>query len=231
MNLGAHCGDRAEDVARNRALLQSLLPGPLRWIKQVHGNEVDCRLTPGLEAGESIDEEFSPGQGPVARTEADAQAAFTHGTVCAVMTADCLPVFFSDLEGTRVAVAHAGWRGLANGILQSTVSSLDADPGRLLAWLGPSISGSVYEVGAEVVTAFNQGTVDVSAAFTARNDRWLLDMNLAARTILSRLGLTQVFGGSMCTYQDSERFFSHRRDGTTGRMAHVIWFDNGAKNV
>jgi len=174
---------------------------------------------------------LSRSRDPAGRTEADAQAAFAPGIVCTVMTADCLPVFFCDFEGTKVAVAHAGWRGLANGILQATVSRLEADPGRLLAWLGPSISGSVYEVGAEVVTAFKQGTDDVSTAFTARNDRWLLDLNLAARIILNRLGLPRVFGGGMCTYKDPERFFSHRRDGITGRMAHVTWIDDGARNA
>jgi len=141
-----------------------------------------------------------------------------------VLAADCLPVLFCDRAGSRVAVAHAGWRGLAGGVLEATVRALDTDPAALLAWLGPAIGPAVYEVGEEVAEAFRaQRADDFRAAFTPRGNRWLLDLYAAARLRLAMVGLTAVYGGGLCTYSDPARFFSHRRDGVTGRQASLIW--------
>jgi hypothetical protein len=221
LNLGEHCGDAPEHVRRNRERLLQHLPAPPQWLRQVHG--VTVARHPGL-----------PGAAPKADTpegdapEADALVAFGRGQVCAVLTADCLPVFFCDRGGSRVAVAHAGWRGLADGVLAATVRALETDPGSLLAWLGPAIGPAVYEVGAEVAAAFRDSLRDhFAACFTAvatdGSERWLLDLYAVARLQLAAAGLTAVYGGGLCTYSDPARFFSHRRDGVSGRMASLIW--------
>jgi hypothetical protein len=212
LNLGERCGDNAEHVRRNRERLSQHLPAAPLWLRQVHGDAVARH--PGAE----------PGAEPLTEPEADALVAFEPGRVCAVLTADCLPVFFCDRAGTRVAVAHAGWRGLAGGVLEATVQALETDPTDLLAWLGPAIGPAVYEVGEEVAEAFRASLgADFSAAFTARGDRWLLDLYAAARLKLAAAGVGDVRGGGLCTYSDPARFFSHRRDGVSGRQASVIW--------
>jgi len=206
MNLGERCGDSAEHVRSNRDRLAGLLPAPPQWSRQVHGTAVARH----------------PGH-PGPEQEADALVAFAPGRVCAVLTADCLPVVFCDRAASRVGVAHAGWRGLAGGVLQATVSALECDPGELMAWLGPAIGPSVYEVGADVVAAFPG---EFEQGFTPRGDRWLLDLYSVARLKLAAAGVEAVFGGGFCTFSEPGRFFSFRRDGVTGRMATLVWLEH-----
>jgi YfiH family protein len=209
LNLGEHCGDQPDSVGRNRALLSRSLPAAPLWLRQVHGSRVVRH--PGRA-------DHPP--------EADAVVALEAGRVCAVLTADCLPVFLCDRAGTRVAVAHAGWRGLAAGVLRATVGALGGAPAELMAWLGPAIGPTAYEVGDDVVAALEAGSgPDLSPAFLPHGDRWLLDMYLAARLQLEHAGVPAVHGGSLCTFSDPQRFFSFRRDGVTGRMASLIWLE------
>lgn len=216
LNLGEHCGDDPERVRRNRARLAQHLPAPPQWLRQVHGNTVARHA--GDPPGQSSAENGSNAP------EADALVAFEPGRVCAVLTADCLPVFFCDRAGSRVAVAHAGWRGLAGGVLEATVRALETGPADLLAWLGPAIGPAVYEVGEEVAAAFRDSLgADFAGALTPSGERWLLDLYAAARLKLAAAGLTEVRGGGLCTYSDPARFFSHRRDGVSGRQASLIW--------
>jgi len=206
LNFGKSCGDDPEHVAKNRQLLNELLPDAPRWISQVHGTNVAS----WEEANASI-------------VTADAIYTDKPGQVCAVMTADCLPVVFCDRAGTRVAVAHAGWRGLAAGILESTVARLDCEPAELVAWLGPAIGPEAFEVGKDVYDTFvNQNTEDV-IAFKSYRDRWLADIYRLARLRLARVGIDEVSCGDSCTYSDASKFYSYRRDGVTGRMATMIW--------
>jgi YfiH family protein len=211
LNLGDRCGDDPERVRRNRQRLSERLPAPPQWLRQVHGTAVARHPgEPLVEAG--------------AAPEADALVAFEPGRVCAVLTADCLPVLFCDRAGSRVAVAHAGWRGLAGGVLEATVRALETEPADVLAWLGPAIGPAVYEVGDEVAGAFRDSLgADFAGALTPSGERWLLDLYAAARLKLAAAGLTVVRGGGLCTYSDPARFFSHRRDGVTGRQASLIW--------
>ena len=210
LNLGERCGDDPERVRRNRARVAALLPAPPQWLRQVHGTDVVRH--PG--------EPGAPGEPP---PEADALVADCPGAVCAVLAADCLPVLFCDRAGTRVAAAHAGWRGLAAGVLQATVRALDTEPGELLAWLGPAIGPAVYEVGPEVAQAFAGHENGVRRG--RGDDRGLLDLYTVARLKLAEAGVTAVYGGGLCTFSDPARFFSFRRDGTTGRMASVVWIE------
>lgn len=209
LNLGLGSGDEREAVDANRALLMraAALPGPPCWLHQVHGR----RVVPAATA-------------TTATTKADGCVAERPGRVCAVLTADCLPVLFCDRAGTRVAAAHAGWRGLAAGVLEATVEALGS-PGRsLLAWLGPAIGPSAYEVGTEVRAAFLATDPEAAAAFVpSPGGRWLADLYLLARQRLNRAGVESVFGGHWCTFSDARRFYSHRRDGRSGRMASLIW--------
>jgi hypothetical protein len=186
--------------------LRRHLPDEPLWLNQVHG--IRCVRAEAAVAG----------------VEADAVTARSAGKVCAVLTADCLPVLLCDEAGSVVAAAHAGWRGLAAGVLESTVAEM-AVPGRqLLAWLGPAIGPAVFEVGGEVVAAFTANDRAAVAAFKARlNGKWHCDLYALARRRLQALGLTRISGGGLCTYSDGERFYSYRRDGATGRMASLIW--------
>ncbi len=209
LNLGDHVDDRPRDVRENRRRLREALDLPAEpvWLRQVHGRGVAV-----LRGGERTPE---------------ADAAFTRvpGVVCAVLTADCLPVLFADTRGGAVAAAHAGWRGLAGGVLESTLGCFD-DPGRVLAWLGPAIGPEAFEVGDEVRAAFADIQPEAAAAFRPhRPGRWLADIYALARLRLARAGLGRVFGGGHCTWREAGRFFSYRRDGITGRMASMIWFD------
>jgi YfiH family protein len=157
---------------------------------------------------------------------ADASVARQTGAVCVVMTADCLPVLFCDRAGTRVGAAHAGWRGLAGGILGATIKALDVPPSQLMAWLGPAIEQDAFEVGDEVHEAFLQLAADNAAAFrTNARARWQADLYQLARNELARLGVTAVYGGGFKCFADSERFFSYRRDSRTGRMATLVWLE------
>lgn len=214
LNLGLHCGDDPQAVRVNRERLQAWLPGLPAWIAQVHGAEVVDAATVGLDQ-------------PV-RT-GDASIAAQAGLVCAVMTADCLPVLFADLEGKVVGASHAGWRGLAAGVLGETVRAMRlAGAGEITAWLGPAIGPSAFEVGEDVRAAFAAALPGAAtlAAFTPKSDqpaKFLADMGALARLMLAQDGITRIHGGGLCTATAPERFYSYRRDGVTGRQASLIW--------
>jgi YfiH family protein len=215
LNLGDHVGDAPESVAANRALLRDrlALPGEPLWLRQVHG----CAVV-----GDPVEE----GSGAC---EADAAVALGPGTVCAVLTADCLPILMCDRAGTRVAAVHAGWRGLAAGVCEAAVARMQAAPADLLVWLGPAIGPRAFEVGDEVRAAFLGEDPGAAAAFCpSPGGRWLADLYLLARQRLGALGVGEVWGGDLCTYTDARRFYSYRRDGVTGRMASLIWLDPDA---
>jgi YfiH family protein len=219
LNLGTHVGDHAADVARNRERLAACLPSMPQWLEQVHG----CAVA-------TVDHVAAPGA-PV--PQADASLAAAPGHVCAVMTADCLPVLLCDAQGSVVGAAHAGWRGLCHGVIEATLARMQAAAGggaaRWLAWLGPAIGPDAFEVGAEVREAFlAQARPDeqaaVAAAFRAgAADKYFADIYALARTRLVRAGCTEVYGGDACTVTDADRFYSYRRDGVTGRMASLVW--------
>ena len=205
-NLGDHVGDDPACVAANRAALRRHLPGDPLWLQQVHGTTV-------VDAGSTF--------APVA-----ADAAYTRqaGKVCAVMTADCLPVLFCDRAGTVVAAAHAGWRGLLAGVLEATVAGMGTPASELLAWLGPAIGPHCFEVGDEVRAAFVARDPAAASAFTAHGaGKWLADIYRLARQRLQAAGVAAIRGGGLCTVSEPERFFSYRRDGVTGRMATLVW--------
>jgi len=209
LNLSRSGGDDPENVSTNRRLLSGLLPDKPCWISQVHGTNVASWEEANAEV-------------------VTADAIYTHrpGQVCAVLTADCLPVVFCDRGGTQVAVAHAGWRGLAGGILESTVAKMGCESADLMAWMGPAIGPEAFEVGKDVYDEFvNQNAEDV-IAFRPHSDRWLADLYQLARLRLARVGVGEVSGGDCCTYSDNSRFYSYRRDGVTGRMATMTWLTN-----
>ncbi|WP_058914425.1 purine nucleoside phosphorylase YfiH [Entomohabitans teleogrylli] len=208
LNLGAHCGDNPEHVEENRRRLfaQGGLPSKPVWLEQVHGKTV-LRLT-----GE-----------PYAEKRADASYSNTRGSVCAVMTADCLPVLFCNSAGTEVAAAHAGWRGLCEGVLEETVACFADRPQNIMAWLGPAIGPQAFEVGAEVREAFMAQDEQAALAFRPVGEKYFADIYQLARQRLAKVGVERVFGGDRCTWTESDHFFSYRRDRTTGRMASFIW--------
>lgn len=208
LNLADHVGDDPLAVAHNRARLarRLSLPAAPRWLRQVHGRRVAV-LGPAPEP-----------------EEADAAVTQEAGVVCAVLTADCLPLLLCDRQGQRVAAVHAGWRGLLGGVIEATVAAMARAPSDLLAWLGPAIGAQAFEVGPEVRERFVAADARATAAFgPGKGDRWLADIDELARQRLSRLGVVAVSGGGVCTYSDAERFFSYRRDGRCGRMATLIW--------
>jgi polyphenol oxidase len=207
MNVGFSTGDAAQAVEENRRRLRACLPGEPRWLKQVHGTRV-------VDAAAVAD-----------RVEADASIAPEAHTVCAVLVADCLPVLFTDRAGSVVAVAHAGWRGLAGGVIQRTVERLrEHSAHALIAYIGPGIGRDAFEVGEDVYLAFTRRDDAAAAAFVShRPGNWLADLPMLARRALASAGVAEVHGGSLCTCSDPGRFFSYRRDGTTGRMAALIW--------
>ena len=213
LNLGHATADDAASVAANRQRLQRALGLAVEpiWLNQVHGTR--CVELTGAE---------SPGS-----LEADAAWTRQPGLACAVLTADCLPVVLADRSGGSVAVAHAGWRGLAAGVLEAAIDVLPATPANLRAWLGPAIGPSAFEVGDEVRAAFVDPNPEVAGAFRRyRNGRWLADLYALARFRLHARGIFRVDGGGHCTFHEHERFFSHRRDGgTTGRMATLAWLE------
>jgi YfiH family protein len=215
LNLGLHVKDDPEAVRENRARLQPLLPGRPAWISQVHGKDVvDASLV-------------QPGA-PV--QVGDASTAAQAGVVCAILTADCLPVLFADLDGKVVGAAHAGWRGLAAGVLQAAVAAMRAQgAGEITAWLGPAIGPQAFEVGPDVLDAFREALPDGHAEegfrpYPGREGKYLADMNLLARRMLAGEGVTRVHGGDRCTFTERESFYSYRRDGAgSGRQASLIW--------
>ncbi|MFN2360288.1 MAG: peptidoglycan editing factor PgeF [Marinobacter sp.] len=208
LNLGTHVGDSPEDVERNRARLYQRLGLEAEcfgWLNQVHGTDVVELPETGL-------------------VRADASVTSTPGNVCVVLTADCLPVLFCDPSNGRVAAAHAGWRGLADGVLERAVAQF-GNPACLLAWLGPAIGPEQFEVGPEVREAFLLNDPNAADAFVAsphQNGHFLADIYELARQRLSAAGVLHVYGGEFCTVTDQERFFSYRRDGKSGRMASLI---------
>lgn len=210
LNLGLNSGDDAEDVGKNRALLVQQLPAAPHWLQQVHGKRVVQH--PGA---------LPPGN-PIS-VEADAQFTRDPHAVCAVLAADCLPVLFCDRRGTVVAAAHAGWRGLAAGVLENTVTAMGVRAGDLIAWMGPAIGPAVYQVGDEVKAAFVHQQAAGADAFRPDGNRWLFDLYAMARHCLQQLGVGHISGGNFCTFSDPERFFSYRRDQVTGRMANLVW--------
>ncbi|MHB9118192.1 MAG: peptidoglycan editing factor PgeF [Burkholderiales bacterium] len=209
LNLGDHVGDEAASVARNRAILRAALPAEPVWLKQVHS----------VAVAEADGAEGIP--------EADASVARRAGTVCAVLTADCLPLLLCDRQGTVVGAAHAGWRGLADGVIEAAVAAMAVPAADLLAWLGPAIGPQSFEVGDEVREVFTAHHAAAAAAFIPHGTgKWLADLYALARLRLAALGVEQVYGGGLCTYRDSERFYSYRRDGSTGRMASLVWLED-----
>ena len=221
-NLGNHVGDDQDKVIQNRRYLSELVGNSVefQWLEQIHGTEVIAAQSTGFAV------------------RADASFSQDAHIACLVMTADCLPVLFCDRSGTRVAAAHAGWRGLADGVLEATVKALDCPAEEVLCWLGPAIGPDAFEVGAEVRERFCDQYSEASVAFkpvagcqlagsgpTETSPKWLADLYSLARLRLAHMGITSVYGGDYCTFSDAERFFSYRRDGVTGRMASLVWLD------
>ena len=210
LNLGAHVGDDSAAVQQNRALLRAVLPAEPLWLTQVHGAGV-------------IDACAAEEANPVA----DAVIATGRGAVCAIQTADCLPVLLCDAAGRVVGAAHAGWRGLAHGVLENTVARMRTHgAGEIFAWLGPAIGPGRFEVGSDVRDAFCGPDPGAACAFVplaGRADKYHADIYCLARRALDRAGVIRVSGGTRCTVSEPEQFYSYRRDRTTGRMASLIW--------
>lgn len=207
-NLGTHVGDEPTAVAENRAQLRRVLPAEPLWLTQIHGTRcVDAAIS---EAG----------------VEADASFTRQRGVVCAVLTADCLPVLLCDDAASAVGIAHAGWRGLAAGVIEATVAAMDAPGEHLMAWLGPAIGSQAFEVGGEVRERFMADDPLAASAFVPGiNGKWLCDIYQLARQRLQALGIHRIAGADYCTAAGTSRFFSYRRDGVTGRMASLIWLE------
>lgn len=214
LNLGGHVGDRPEHVARNRAILKSRLPSEPVWLSQVHGSKV-------LDA-----DAFVPDP-QAAVPEADASVATKPNVVCVIQTADCLPVLLCDTGGRVVGAAHAGWKGLAGGVLENTLLMMrERGAQEIVAWLGPAIGPQRFEVGEDVLSAFVQADSKAQQAFQPikeQRGKYLADIYCLARMTLARQGVYNVTGGGFCTVSDRARFFSYRRDQVTGRMASMIW--------
>jgi YfiH family protein len=213
LNVGAHVGDAAEAVGENRRRVKEYLrlsAEPV-WLQQVHG--IDVVDLDGVEGG-------------IGTMRADAAVTRVGRRVCVIQVADCMPVLFAARDGSAVGAAHAGWRGLAGGVLEQTVRALGVPAANLIAWLGPTISQRHFEVGDDVRTSFVSGDPGAAAAFgTNTRGRWQCDLYALARRRLAALGVRNVFGGGWCTYAEAGRFFSFRRDGQCGRMAALIWLE------
>lgn len=210
LNLGVSVGDDPLRVAINRARVRALLPGEPRWLRQVHGRTV-------VHADEVC---------ATAPFEADASWTTTPGVVCCVQVADCLPVLLAARDGSAVGAAHAGWRGLAAGVVEATLAAMPVPPGAVLAWLGPAIGPGAFEVGDEVRVAFTDTDPGCVAAFAPHGPgKWLADLFALARRRLHAAGVSAVHGGGLCTVSDPARFFSHRRDRPGGRMAALAWIE------
>lgn len=209
LNPASHVNDAADAVLTNRAMIKQMLALPAEpvWLQQVHGVDV-------VKADQVTD-----------LPEADASFTDQSGVVCAVLTADCLPVLFCGDQGAVIGAAHAGWRGLQVGVIEQTIAAMNCRD--LQAWLGPAIGPAHFEVGDEVREAFVSQNANASVAFSATQaGKWLADIYQLARIRLANLGVEQVYGGGLCTVSDAQRFYSYRRDGAaTGRMASLIWRD------
>jgi len=214
LNLGDHVGDVESSVLTNRKRLAQLLPSEPCWLKQVHGIEV------------------VPADGRFQGQAADASFTREINHVSCVMTADCLPVLFCNTKGTQVAAAHAGWRGLLDGVLEATLNTFD-EGDQIMAWLGPAIGPDAFEVGPEVKTSFVEKDSNAQSAFKTsplNQGKYLADLYELARQRLKKCGVTKIYGGQYCTYLDKDtsgafRFFSYRREGVTGRLASCIWIE------
>ncbi len=207
LNLGTHVGDDPANVTANRAQVRRIVPSEPAWLNQVHGTVVvDAASASGVP-------------------DADASVSRAPGAVCVVMTADCLPVLLCDRAGTVVGAAHAGWRGLHGGVIEATVAAMHVAPADVIAWLGPAIGPSAFEVGDEVRAAFVAADAAAVTAFmpAGQPGKWLADIYLLARQRLAALGVKAIYGGDCCTVSESSRFFSYRRDGVTGRMGSLVW--------
>ncbi len=236
LNLAAHVGDVAECVEENRRRLCVVLDlhKQPHWLKQVHGAQVATighiknPLFP-TNVGERVGVRGGAEATQEIRFMATADTAITQsiGEVCVVLTADCLPVLFCDRSGHTVVAAHAGWRGMAAGVLEAAIAVMRTPPENILTWLGPAIGPSVYEVGEEVRVALTQDQPQAEQAFdTASNGKWLCDLYLLASQRLRRMGIRHIYGGGFCTFTDKDRFFSYRRDGECGRMGTLIWLSS-----
>ncbi|HSX63821.1 MAG TPA: peptidoglycan editing factor PgeF [Pseudoxanthomonas sp.] len=251
-NLGARCGDDPQVVARNRTALEQhfALPSPPCWLQQVHGvgvlrfgaaasslataGESDGGVaTPGAELPGSRatpsqpPSAFAGGGDENAEPLGDASVTSIASVVLAILTADCLPVVFASVNGDEVGAAHAGWRGLASGVLENTVAAMDTDASRVIAWLGPAAGPQAYEIGQEVFDTFVSHDPRTASAFVAtRPGHWKVDLYALARLRLANAGIMQVYGGGLCTISDPQRFYSHRRDARSGRMATLVWMQD-----
>jgi YfiH family protein len=224
LNLGAHVGDDPAAVLANRHRLRvaAELPAEPTWLSQVHGARVLDLDAPGVLGGGAVGADGALGP-------ADAAVTRRPGRICAILAADCLPVLFAADSGEAVGAAHAGWRGLAGGVLEATVQALGVPPPTLLAWLGPAIGPRHFEIGPEVRDELLKGDAGAEAAFTMNaRGRFMADLGALARRRLARLGIDRTYGGGECTYSQSATHFSHRRDGQTGRQASLIWLRKGA---
>lgn len=234
LNMGAAIGDSPEAVAENRRrVVEALrLPAEPAWLEQVHGTRV-VALCGRLAVGASV----AGGLGGAAGTagdlpplgvvpKGDASVTWGPGRVCAIRVADCMPVLFAALDGSAVGASHAGWRGLAGGVLEATVARMGVPASRLIAWMGPAIGQANFEVGDDVRTAFAATDTEAASAFVPNaRGRWQCDLYALARRRLAALGVSAICGGGWCTFADSERFFSYRRSSQCGRMAALIWID------
>jgi YfiH family protein len=210
MNLGTRGGDDPVAVARNRRIVQNLVPSTPRWMAQVHGTSVA-----------DLDH-ITDAQGPTA----DAAVLGTRGPVGVVLTADCMPLFLCDLGGRKVGVAHAGWRGMVAGVIENAVRALDVAPADVIAWMGPAIGPAAFEVGPEVREAFVAAHPEAQGAFTPHTPgKYLADLYALARQRLARAGVGKISGGGFCTYRETDRFFSYRREKMSGRMGAFIWME------
>ncbi len=208
MNLGTRSGDDPWSVEKNRSIVRGELPADPRWMAQVHGN-----------AAADLDK-----VAPDAAPTADAAVTGEPGRVAVVLTADCMPLFFCNARGERVGVAHAGWRGMAAGVIENTVLAIGGPPAEVLAWMGPAIGPDAFEVGPEVRAAFVEVDERAAAAFAPHAEgKFMADLYALARMRLDRAGVRAVFGGGFCTHRERERFFSYRRVQASGRMGAFIW--------
>ncbi len=239
-NLATHVGDDAHAVASNRALLRELVPSEPLWLNQTHGIEVFSKRADSIDSDRSGNAatcksmESDPFENNI--PEADAVLVTEPNQVAVIMTADCLPVLFTTRRGTMVAGAHAGWRSLVGGVLERTVDAMQqagAQTADIIAWMGPAIGAQQFEIGAEVRTQFISENAQLgiseaatTACFQAHSEhKFLADIYALARLRLHHAGVSDVQGGQYCTVSDAQRFYSYRRDGVTGRMASVIWFE------
>ena len=216
LNLGVHVGDDPESVLENRRRLSKSLPSKPFWLNQVHGVEI-------IQLTHQTDLQGAP--------NADGSYTQKADHVCCVMTADCLPVLLCNKQGTQVAAVHAGWRGLLDGVLEIAIDTFDAND-TLMAYLGPAIGPEAFEVGPEVREGFCRTNQSSDSAFKSveGTDKWLADIYLLAKIRMRKKGLMDIYGGSECTFQDEERYFSYRRDGQTGRMASCIWLEGKSED-